>query len=425
MGWRQWRWAVGEPLALRCLTCGREYDPWSVDTVCPHCGPVAGALEVLYDYRLLSRRLGPGSFASLRTNALWRYEALLPVSAEYAPPLRAGGTPIYECPILAKELGLGQLWVKDDTQHPTGSCKDRGTAVTVAAAQMLERVALCCASTGNAATSLAGFCAAAGFPCFIFVPKGAPRAKIAQLIAFGATVFAVEGTYDQAAELALRAAEQFGWYNRSDGLNPMVVEGNKTVAFEVWEELHGELPDFVLVAVGDGAFIGGVGKGFLELHKVGLSEAVPKVYGVQAEGAAAVAHAFARLQKGRPVLPAEEPAATLADSIRVGKPMDALRAVRAVAETGGGYVTVSDEEIVAGAQELARRVGVFAEPSGAAPFAGLLRLLREGTIPEGARVALIITGSGLKDPEGALRGLPEPTVIPPELQAVEAVLGEG
>ena len=415
---------MGELLGLRCLTCGRDYDAWSVDYFCPHCGPVAGALTVEYEYRVLARRLGPASFADTRRNSLWRYDSLLPVSGEYAVPLRAGGTPIYDCPILAKELGLGRLWVKDESQHPTASCKDRGTAVAVAAARMLEREAVCCASTGNAATSLAGFAAAAGFPCFIFVPKNAPRAKIAQLLAFGATVFAVDGTYDQASSLALRAAEKFGWYNRSDGLNPMVVEGNKTAALEVWEELHGEVPDFALVAVGDGSVIGGICKGFLELGKVGLSGKVPKVYGVQAQGAAAVAHAFARFQDGRPILPAEERAETLADSIRVGKPMDALRAVRAVAETGGGYVTVSDEEIVAGAQELARRVGVFAEPSGAAPFAGLLRLLREGTVPEGARVVLFITGSGLKDPEGALRGLPEPTVIPPQLEAVDEVLGE-
>jgi len=414
---------MGEPTSFRCLSCGREFGPWSADHLCPRCGPITGAIEVLYDYRALGRRLGPTAFAETRRVSLWRYEPLLPLSAEYAVPLRAGWTPLYACPSLAAELGLSALWVKDETLNPTASCKDRGTAVTVAAARMLGRDALVCASTGNAATSTAGFCAAAGIPCYIFVPKSAPRAKVAQLLAFGAVVFAVDGTYGDAYDLAIQAADRFGWYNRSDGQNPMVVEGNKTGAFEVWEELHRDLPDFVLVAVGDGSVAAGIGKGFRELMKVGLAEHVPKVYGVQAHGAAAVAHAFSRHSKGEPILPAEEEANTLADSIRVGKPRDVVRAVREVAETGGGFVTVTDDEIVSAAQELARRTGVFAEPSGAAPYAGLLCLLQDGAIPPGARVVLFVTGSGLKDPEGALRGLREPAVIPPRIEAVAEVLG--
>ncbi len=409
---------MGEPTSFRCLGCRREYGPWTVDHVCPRCGPVAGALEVLYDYHLLGRRLSPGAFPEARQLSLWRYEPLLPLSAEYAVPLRAGWTPLYACPILAAELGLGSLWVKDDTVNPTASCKDRGTAVTVAAARKLGRGALVCASTGNAATSTAGFCAAAGIPCYIFVPRTAPRAKLAQLLAFGAIVFPVDGTYGEAYDLANQAAEKFGWYNRSDGQNPMVVEGNKTAALEVWEELNRDLPDFALVAAGDGSVVAGIAKGFEELVKVGLAERAPRVYGVQATGAAAIAHAFARYQEGKPVLPAESGAETIADSIRVGKPQDALRAVLAVAETEGGFVTVTDEEIVGASQELARRTGVFVEPSGAAPYAGLLRLLSDGTIPPRARVVLFATGSGLKDPEGALRGVEMPEVIPPTMEAV-------
>ena len=413
---------MGEPIAFRCLTCGREYAPWTVDHVCPRCGAVAGALDVLYDYRALRRRLDPRAFAAGRRFSLWRYEPLLPVAAGYGVPLRAGWTPLYACPTLAVELDLGSLWVKDDTANPTASCKDRGTAVTVAAARMLGRGALVCASTGNAATSTAGFCAAAGIPCSIFVPQAAPRAKLAQLLAFGATVFPVEGTYDEAYGLAVQAADRFRWYNRSDGQNPMVVEGNKTGALEVGEELHYALPDFALVAAGDGAVVAGIAKGFQELVKVGLAERAPRVYGVQAAGAAAIANAFARYREGKPVLPAAEGAETIADSIRVGNPQDALRAVLSVAETDGGFVTVTDEEIVAAGQELARRTGVFAEPSGAAPYAALLRLLREGTIPPGSRVVLFVTGSGLKDPEGALRGVEMPRAIPPTLAAVAEVV---
>lgn len=410
-------------LGLRCIGCNREYRPWAVDYVCPRCGPVAGALDLVYDYRLLSQRMGPGTFAETRRPSLWRYETLLPVSADYAVRLRAGWTPLYTSPDLARELGVGALWLKDDTLHPTASCKDRGTAVTVAAARKLGRPALACASTGNAASSLAGFAAAAGIPCYIFVPRTAPTAKLAQLAAYGAVVFKVDGTYDQAYALALEACDRFGWYNRSDGQNPIVVEGNKTAAFEAWEELKGDLPDFALVSAGDGSVVAGIAKGFLELNRVGLADRVPVVYGVQAEGAAAIAHAFARFRAGKPALPASERAQTIADSICVGEPRDALRAVRTVAETGGGFVTVSDGEIVAAVRELARRAGVFAEPSGAAPLAGLRRLAADGTIPAEGRVLLFITGSGLKDPRGGLESVAEPPVIAPTLSAVEEALG--
>jgi len=414
---------MGELLGLRCLSCNREYRPWAHDYLCPHCGPVAGALDLVYDYRLLSQRLGPGTFAEPRHLSLWRYEALLPVSADYAVPLRAGWTPLYALPDLARELGLGALWLKDDALHPTGSCKDRGTAVTVAAARKLARPALACASTGNAASSLAGFAAAAGIPCYIFVPRTAPSAKVAQLVAYGAVVFKVDGTYDQAYALALEACDRFGWYNRSDGQNPMVVEGNKTAAFEATEDLRWELPHAAFVSAGDGSVVAGIAKGFLELQKVGLTDRVPAVYGVQAEGAAAIAHAFARFQAGEPILPASAGAKTIADSICVGEPRDALRAVTTVAETGGGFVTVSDGEIAAAVRELARRSGVFAEPSGAAPLAGLRRTVVSGTLPPGARVLLFITGSGLKDPQGGLAGVAEPPVIPPNISAVEEALG--
>lgn len=407
---------MAEHVSFRCISCGQEFSPWSVDYFCPKCGFPAGNLEVLYDYAHV-----PKAFVKPEKFSLWRYEALLPVGAEYAPPLRAGLTPLYSVPRLAKALGVRALWIKDDTLQPTASCKDRGTAVTVAVARKLGRTALSCASTGNAAASLAGFCAASQLPCYIFVPKAAPAPKISQLVAFGARVFRVDGPYDQAFSLALAASQKFGWYNRSDGLNPIVVEGNKTVAFEIWEEL-GEVPEAVVVAVGDGAVIAGVCKGFLELAWAGLSERVPKVFGVQASGAAPVVHAFRRFQRGEPILPAEEPAETIADSIRVGKPADVVKAVKYVAETEGDYVAVSDVDLVAASLELAREAGIFAEPSGAASLAGLRKLVKEGLVEPNYRVVLIVTGSGLKDPQGVLRGLPEPPIIPPDVEALSEVM---
>ncbi len=407
---------MADPVSFRCVSCGKEFLPWSLDYFCPNCGFPAGNLEVLYDYAGVA-----GAFPARERLSLWRYAALLPVGAEHAPPLRAGLTPLYPASRLAETVGVRALWIKDDTLQPTASCKDRGTAVAVAAARKLGRAALSCASTGNAAASLAGFCAASGLPCYIFVPKTAPAPKISQLLAFGAHVFRVDGTYDQAFSLALAASQKFGWYNRSDGLNPLVVEGNKTVAFEIWEEL-GDVPEAVVVAVGDGAVIAGVCKGFLELSWAGLSRRVPKVFGVQALGAAPVVHAFRRFQRGEPILPAEEPAETLADSIRVGKPADVVKAVKYVAATGGDYVAVSDAELVAASLDLAREVGIFAEPSGAAPLAGLRKLVKEGFIDGSYRVVLIVTGSGLKDPQSVLRGLPEPPIIPPSVEALSEVM---
>lgn len=409
---------MAEPLSLRCMGCGREFPPWSLDYFCPDCGFPAGALEVLYDYAHLC-----GPFPQVEERSLWRYSALLPVGKEHAPPLRGGLTPLYGVPHLAGSLGMEAIWIKDDTLQPTASCKDRGTAVTVAAAKKLGRSALSCASTGNAAASLSGFCAAARLPCYIFVPKTAPIPKISQLVAFGARVFRVDGPYDQAFSLALEASQRFGWYNRSDGLNPMVVEGNKTVAFEIWEEL-GDLPDVVVVAAGDGALIAGVAKGFAELWRAGLLKRVPKVFGVQAVGAAALAHAFDRHQRGENILPAEETAVTIADSICVGKPAAVVPAVKYVAETNGGYVTVADSELISASLELAQKAGVFAEPSGAAPLAGLKKLVEEGKVEEGQRVVLILTGSGLKDPRAVLRELPEPPIIPPDLEVLRGEVSQ-
>ncbi len=409
---------MGEPTELRCVNCGQLFPPWSLDYACPDCGPDKGSLEVLYNYRALGRRLTPKSFAETQQHSLWRYEELLPMGREHAVSLRSGGTPLYSCRTLAAELGLRGLWTKDDGLNPTGSCKDRSTAVAMAAARKLGRASCSCASTGNAAVSLAGFCASAGMPGFVFVPETISRPKIAQLRAFGVLVFAVEGTYEQTYELCSEASAKYDWFNRSAAVNPMNVEGEKTAAFELWEQLGGELPEYVVTPVGDGSFISGLCKGFRELVQVELAASTPAVFGVQAEGAAAVAHAFARHKQGQTILPATEPAQTIADSINVGRPRDVLRAVRSVAETDGDFVTVSDAEINEAAQEIARRVGVFAEPAAAASYAGLLRLLDRADIPAQARVAVMVTGSGLKDAGDYLDGLPGPIVVPPHLEAL-------
>jgi threonine synthase len=257
-------------------------------------------------------------------------------------------------------------------------------------------------------------CAASAMRSVIFVPVTARVAKIAQLQVYGATVVLVEGSYDEAADLSLEAGERFGWYQRSTGYNPFTVEGKKTAAFEIAEQLEWQMPDRVIVGVGDGNIIGGLWKGFIELRGLGLVDRLPKITGVQADGAAPIVAAVNGDGIVRPV-----DAKTIADGICVGRPRDATRAVRAMTESGGGGITVTDEEILSAIGRLARETGVFAEPGAAASFAGLIRMCATNRIDKNETVVLVITGSGLKDIEAARRGAAEPIRIPPDLAELE------
>jgi threonine synthase len=251
----------------------------------------------------------------------------------------------------------------------------------------------------------------------IFVPKTAPEAKVAQLLVYGARVFLVNGSYDVAYDLAAEAAAEFGWYNRSAAVNPYLVEGKKTGALELAEQLNWQPPDFVFVAVGDGSVISGVCKGFAELHRLGWIDRVPRVIGVQAENSAPIARAFDSYD-GSDVIVEDIEAQTVADSICVGKPRDIVKAVRSVADNGGRFVTVTDEAILDAIVDLARRTGVFAEPAGAAAYAGLLALLETDTLEEQS-AAILVTGNGLKDVSATRRIVGAPTLIEPSLRAVE------
>ncbi|OGS30601.1 MAG: threonine synthase, partial [Elusimicrobia bacterium RIFOXYA2_FULL_69_6] len=294
----------------------------------------------------LSRR----SLARCADRSLWRYAPALPVAegARLAAP-QIGWTPLYEAPRLAAALGLRRLVVKDDGRNPSASFKDRANAVVLARALGQKERTVTTASTGNAASSLA--CLAAGLPLktVIFVPQTAPEAKVAQLLVFGATVVAVRGTYDDAFDLCGQAAAEYGWYNRSTGINPFTREGKKTGAYELAEQLGWQVPDLVFVPVGDGNIISGMWKGFTDLRELGLIERLPKLVAVQAEGSAAVKNALERGGAIRPVS-----GRTVADSISVSLPRDGTAAVRAVRESGGFAVAVKDSEILAAIPELAR-----------------------------------------------------------------------
>jgi threonine synthase len=374
---------------LQCVLCGARYDTIEVNYTCPACGPL-GVLEVHYDYDRIAQRISRATLAEDHEPTFWRYRALLPISYshKFVPALAIGGTPIYPVKRLRSYLGMEDLWLKDDSRNPSASLKDRASIIAVSRA---EGRTVACASTGNAASSLAVQAASVGLPCYIFVPHNAPRAKILQLLMCGATVFAVQGTYDDAFDLCIEACNSFGWYNRNTGYNPYLVEGKKTVGLEIAEQLHWQVPDSVLVPTGDGCIISGVYRGFQDFYRLGMIVRMPRMIAVQAEGSPAIVRALESDGIVRPY-----PAHTIADGISVGLPRNGAMAVKLIRESGGFGVTVTDEEILAAEKELTRLTGVFAEPSGAAGYAGLLRLIDDGKLARDERIVLLITGSGLK-----------------------------
>jgi threonine synthase len=438
----------------RCSACGSQFGPEGTEGAeaagaaryrCPRDG---GCLDVVLEFSRLRRDLDPRRF--LRSEAShWRYLPLLPVGdpGGRGTPLRqVGATPVYSLPALRKSRGLPRLWLKDEGRNPTASLKDRASSVVVARARELGAEVVVTASTGNAGAALAGMAAAIGQAAVVLAPRSAPPAKVAQMLVFGARVILVEGSYDQASALALEASAELGWYCRNTGFNPFTAEGKKTAAFEIWEEFlagrrrppvpKGERLS-IFVPVGDGNIIAGLHKGFRDLEELGWLEAMPRLFGVQAEGSAAIARAWqAGSEEITPVR-----ASTVADSISVDLPADGLRALRAASRTGGAYLTVSDRRILEAIVELGG-AGVFAEPAAAAAYAGLLGALEQGLVAPGDCLLVLCTGNGLKDVGAARRALgiageeqpgrsvepasptaPGAPVIEPTLAALKTVLG--
>jgi threonine synthase len=404
---------------LRCVVCGSSYGPDEVAYTCPACGPV-GTLDVLYDVEALRRAVTRENIMRSPDQSMWRYRPLLPLENDaQVPPLAVGGTPLYTAPRLAQTFGLARVWVKDDGRNPTGSLKDRASALVVARALADKIQVVTTASTGNAAAALAGMAASVDLPAVIFVPAAAPEAKIAQLLTYGAKVLLVQGNYDAACDLAVQASERYGWYNRSTGMNPYTLEGKKTIAYEIAEQLGWRVPDVVVVSVGDGNIIGGLHKGFLDLLALGWIERMPRLIGVQSSGSAACYDVWK--QGGDPVQMKPIKSQTVADSIAADLPRDRVKAVRAVRETHGAFVSVSDDAILAGIPALARLSGVFAEPAAAASYAGVQAALAEGHIQPDDRVLLLVTGSGLKDIKSAMRVAGSGYLVAPAIEEVEKV----
>lgn len=389
--------------------------------VCPDHGN-EGILEVEYDYDAIRQQISPESLAVSTNFSQFRYRPLLPVQPESKPPaLNVGWTPLVDGPRLAKQTGVARLLVKDESRQPTGSLKDRASALAVMKAREAGAKIVTTASTGNAAAALAGMCAASGMECVIFVPKSAPKAKVAQLLAYGAQVYLVDGSYDQAFELCLQAAEKYGWYNRNTGFNPYMAEGKKTAAYEICEQLNWQVPDQVFVSVGDGCIISGMYKGFADLLELGWISRLPRLMGVQSEGSDYMCRAFE--QQADIVTFPPIKADTVADSISAGLPRDRIKAARGVQKTGGSWLRVTDNSILAAIPQLAGSTGIFAEPAAAAPLAGLQAAKAAGLTSESDTVVLLVTGNGLKDADATIRACRlaenEPTIIEPTFAALE------
>ena len=394
--------------ALRCVICDSTYGSAMGRYVCDGCGDV-GTLDVRYDYDAVGEVLTRETLAADRNRSMWRYRPLLPIDPlSPVSTLGVGGTPLIEAESLARRLGVRRMWIKDEARQPTASLKDRASAVALVRARQDRYPVVTTASTGNAAVALAGLAAETGQSAVIFMPVSAPGAKLAQVQAYGATVVEVDGSYHDAFELSMHAVERFAWYNRNTGINPYVGEGKKTVALEIAEQLRWEAPDAVFVGVGDGSIIGGVHKGFKDALALGWIDRMPRLYGVQAVGSAYLADAWA---EGEDVV-TKPPirAKTKADSISADLPRDRVKAMAAVKDTGGAWVTVEDHDILDMIPAVASRSGVFPEPAAAAAFAGLARVT-DGYwdagpgVEESDRVVVISTGSGLKDIEAAMYGI--------------------
>ncbi|GAA1874703.1 threonine synthase [Asanoa iriomotensis] len=390
------------PVELRCVVCDQAH-PSTVDAhVCPRHEGLAGILDVV---------VSPGQ-PGAGEDPLDRYRTHLPLPA--APRVLPAGylsrTPLLPAPRLAALLGVGELLIKDESRHPTGSLKDRSSALAVELAAYGGFGDIACASTGNAASSLAGACAVAGLTARIFVPVGTPAGKLAQLAAFGARVVLVRGSYDDAYYLCEDAARAFGWYDRNCAVNPYLMEGKKTCGLELAEQLRDGPADWVSVAVGDGCTVAAIGKGLAE-----GGHGASRLLAVQPAGAAPIVDAFAA---GREEI---EPvhARTVADSVSVGRPRNAVKALRAVRASGGAFSAVDDAEILEAMRLLGEHAGVFAEPGAAAGIAAIRQARADGLIGPRDRVVHVVTGSGLKTPGAVTAPFPE---IEPTLDAVRAVV---
>jgi threonine synthase len=402
---------------LHCIGCGKKYDVDEIIYSCKRCGDL---LEVKYDYEILKARLEKSDWQRLPL-AVWRYKDFMPIhDTSKIVSLGEGGTGLHLCKRLGGLLGIKQLYVKNEGENPTGSFKDRGMTVGVTKAIKLGMSAVICASTGNTSASLAAYAAKAGLECVVLIPSGKiAYGKLAQAIVYGARVMQVRGNFDQALKIVLTLSEKNRRFYLLNSVNPYRIEGQKSLAYEICDQLHDEAPDTVIVPVGNAGNISAIWKGFTEFHKLGLIDKLPKMIGIQAEGSAPIAEA---IKSGRDkIAPVDNPQ-TIASAIRIGAPLSWKKAIRAMRESGGMAETVADGEILEAQKMLARHEGLFVEPASASSIAGLKKMIENGKIDKDEVIVCVATGHGLKDPDIAIKTCEKPYEVDAEVDFIEKLL---
>jgi threonine synthase len=407
---------VGKVHGLRCPGCGTDFDLAIKESRCPECHYI---LEVVLDLTLLQGK-GPELVLSRKERSIWRWREFLPIEREEAiVSLGEGGTPLLPGGRLEEEVRGAELYLKNDTLLPTGSLKDRSNAVGVSRAVEEGRKVVAVASTGNAAASVAAYAAAAGLQSIVLIPEATAPEKVIQALSYGARIVRVKGDYDETARLYGKALRAYGWYNCLSS-NPFRNEGKKSYAYEIWADLDGRVPDWIIHPTAGGTGPAASWKGWNELYRLGWIRRLPRIVVVQAAACAPIVHAFE--QGWEEVMPVE-PQETIAESIKVGSPSTvAWRALRAVRDSGGVAVALSEEEILRSQMLLGREAGIFAEPAGAIALGAAIRLAQEGVIRRDHVVVAVITGHGLKQPR---TDLPLPPPVLPDLASLEQALHEG
>jgi threonine synthase len=403
----------------KCNDCGKEYSTFGTIYLCPWCStgnnktaPPKGVLRILYDFPEIRKKIS--GFADLKNNG---FISLLPVeNISSLPRLRVGNTPLYQLTELDGFRLPFSLRLKDDSQNPTWSLKDRASALVSAYAKEKKLGIIITASTGNAGSSLAGICASQKQKAVIIVPEKAPLAKLTQIIMYGATLIPVKGTYDEAFELSVKATEEFGWYNRNTAFNPLTIEGKKTVSFEIFDQMGNLVPDRIFISAGDGAIVAGVYKGFEDLLQLNIIDRMPVMVVVQSEKSDNLVRNIGK--KEFTVIAST----TIADSISVDIPRNFYMAQHFIQKYGGETLTVSDDEILAASRNLSVNTGLFAEPAAATAFAGLVSYVKDDRIPSGSSNVVLLTGSGLKDLKAVGPLLNMPPSIEPDIANLKKLL---
>lgn len=398
-----------------CWDCGAEVEDPFVNT-CPRCG---GLLTVKMELEKV-KEMKPQDLRSTPIG-VWRYAPFMPVDPAHKVSIQEGGTPLYPTKALGAEIGVENTFVKFEGLNPTGSFKDRGMTMGVSHAKELGAQVVGCASTGNTSAALAAYAAKAGMKCAVFLPSGkVAMGKLAQALFFGAKVLSIDGNFDDALALARKMADERKLY-LLNSINPYRPEGQKSVLFEIMDQLNYEVPDRIILPVGNAANIWAVYKALTELEEVGWIDKMPMLTGIQAEGAAPVARAFAA--EAKDFVPEQNPE-TVATAIRIGNPVSGRKALKAIYSTGGYCTTVNDDEIIKAQQLLGRREGVCVEPASAASVAGLKKLREMGIADKDERVVCICTGNGLKDPDTIINNCAPPIKCGNSVADVERILSE-